>query len=118
MVAKGNPAASNVGYFFAVLFFIAGGIMILSGVLGAAILAIIATIIIYASSHHAKNARLKKLRESGYTPLGETTPTNIGGHNVVRNFDNTVDTGIKCSNCGNITGTMNSFCPHCGSKMK
>ena len=116
-VAKGNPAASNVGYFFAVLLFIIGGLMIISGNLGASILAIFATIIIYACSHHAKNARLKKLRESGYIPLGETTPTNIGGHKVIRNFNNTVDSGIKCSNCGNVTESLNSFCPHCGSRL-
>lgn len=67
--AKGSPLASNICYFFAVLLFIAGGIMILAGSLGAAILAIIGTILIYAGSHHANNIRTKKLREAGYTTI-------------------------------------------------
>lgn len=85
---------------------------------GGAIFSTIGFIIIYFSSRHNNGAQRQKLREAGYTPLGETSPANIGGHNVIRNFNNTVDSGIKCSNCGNVTGTMNSFCPHCGSKMK
>src|SRR3970282_2482597 len=68
MKAKGNTLGSNIGYFFGILFFIVGGIMTNSGILGAAILAIIGIIIIYASSHHSKKARIKKLRELGHTP--------------------------------------------------
>ena len=61
IVAKGNTAGTNVAYFFAILFFIVGGIMIISGYLGATILAIIGTILIYGGAHHTKNARLKNL---------------------------------------------------------
>jgi len=69
MVAKGNPLGSNIGYFFAVLFFIAGFIMIFSEILGAIILAGIGIIIASASAHHSNKAKIKKLREAGYTPL-------------------------------------------------
>lgn len=67
--AKGNPAGTNFLYFLGVMLFIVGGIMILSGSLGATILAIFGTIFIYAGAHHAKKTRIKKLREAGYTPL-------------------------------------------------
>lgn len=109
--AKGTPAASGVGYFFAILFFIAGAIMIFNGNLGATILAIIGTILIYAGAHHANKAREKKLREAGYTPLGKGVPQTIPVPNTMP------VSGITCSNCGNITGTMNSFCPHCGFRL-
>jgi hypothetical protein len=67
--AKGTPLGSKIGYFFAVLFFIAGFIMIFSEILGATILLGIGIIIVSASAHHSNKARIKKLKEAGYTPL-------------------------------------------------
>jgi hypothetical protein len=64
--AEGTPLGSKIGYFFAVLFFIAGGIMIFSNIL-AIFLPMIAIIIISASAVHMYNVRIKKLREAGYT---------------------------------------------------
>jgi ribosomal protein S27E len=26
--------------------------------------------------------------------------------------------GVKCPNCGNLTGTLNSLCPNCGSRLR
>jgi len=37
---------------------------------------------------------------------------------VARNFNSIVNSADKCSNCGNITGTLNSFCPVCKKKLK
>jgi hypothetical protein len=47
----------------------------------------------------------QKLKESGHTPLGEGVAKTVPV------------SGIKCSNCGSVTGTMNSFCPRCGFRL-
>jgi uncharacterized iron-regulated membrane protein len=72
--AKGNPLGSKIGYFFAVLFFIAGGIVIFSGTPAfAIILAGIGIIIASASAAYMYKARIKKLREveEGYGNVTE-----------------------------------------------
>ena len=65
--AVGTPAGTYIGYFIAFLFFIMGTILLFSGnLVGMIILDITAIIIIYASIHHIKEARISKLRKSGY----------------------------------------------------
>lgn len=63
--AKGSPVGSKIGYFFGVLFFLAGFFMVFWNIL-AIFLIIIAIIMLIASALHTKNARIKKLREAGY----------------------------------------------------
>lgn len=100
LVAKGSPAISNIGYFFGILCFIAGGIMLLAGTLGAVIPGIIGTILIYGAAHYSKKIRQKKIQE-------------------YRNkLDNVVPTsGVNCPKCHYLTGTMNIHCPNCGTKL-
>jgi len=65
--AVGTPIGTYVGYFIAFLFFIVGTILLFSGnLVGMLILDITAIIIIYASFRHIKEARISKLRKSGY----------------------------------------------------
>jgi hypothetical protein len=47
----------------------------------------------------------QKLRESGNTPDEDRIPKTVPV------------TGIVCTNCGNVTDTMNLFCPRCGSRL-
>jgi hypothetical protein len=66
--AVGTPAGTYVGFFIAFLFFILGTILLFSGnLIGMLILDITAIIIIYASFHHIKEARISKLRKSGHS---------------------------------------------------
>jgi hypothetical protein len=66
--AVGTPAGTYVGFFIAFLFFILGTILLFSGnLVGMIILDITAIVIIYASFHHIKEARISKLRKSGYS---------------------------------------------------
>jgi hypothetical protein len=66
--AVGTPVGTYVGFFIAILFFILGTILLFSGnLVGMLILDITAIIIIYASFHHIKEARISKLRKSGYS---------------------------------------------------
>jgi hypothetical protein len=65
--AVGTPAGTYVGFFIAAVFFILGTILLYSGNLGGMlILDISAIIIIYASFHHIKEARMSKLKKSGH----------------------------------------------------
>jgi hypothetical protein len=100
LVAKGSPAVSNLGYFFGILCYIAGGIMLLAGTLGAVIPGIIGTILIYGAAHYSKKIRQKKIQE-------------------YRNkLDNVVPiSGVNCPKCHYLTGTMNIHCPNCGAKL-
>jgi hypothetical protein len=74
---KGNPLGSNIAYFFAVLFFIAGFINLFSHILGAIILTGIGIIIVAAGAHHSHKAKIKKL-EAGYNALA-------GGSKIIEN---------------------------------
>lgn len=66
--AIGTPVGTYVGFFIAILFFILGSILLFSGnLVGMLILDITAIIIVYASFHHIKEARISKLRKSGYS---------------------------------------------------
>jgi len=85
--AKGNPLGSKIGYFFAILFFIAGAILIFSGISAgpvfAFVLAMFAITIICASVLNTNRVQVKKLREAGYTILEDGNRRNkIGGRRV------------------------------------
>jgi hypothetical protein len=106
--AKGTCAGSGVAYFFGILFFLGGAIALLTGTIGGGtVCGIIGTIFIYAGAHHNGKMQKKKLRDAGYTPLEES----------IANPVPIPVSGITYSNCGNVTGTMNSFCPRCGFKL-
>ena len=106
LVAKGSPAISNIGYFFGILSFIAGGIMLLSGSLGAVVPGIIGTIFIYAAAYHSKKVRERKIREY----REKFVPNNIVTNTVVP------ITG-ECPSCHKLVDAMNAFCPYCGTKL-
>ena len=95
-----TPAISKVAYFFGILCYIAGAIIILSGSLGAIVPGIIGTILIYAGAHHSKKVTEKKLQEA-YTKY----------------YNSAQVTGVQCPKCGNLTGHMNIHCPNCGTKI-
>jgi hypothetical protein len=81
-----TPAISKVAYFFGILCFIAGGIMIISGSLGAVVPVIIGFIFMWAGAEHSKKVTKKKLEEA-YTEYYNSVPvsgaTCPGCHNVV-----------------------------------
>jgi hypothetical protein len=65
--AVGTPAGTYVGFFIAFLFFILGTMLFSGNLIGMLILDITAIIIIYASFHHIKEARISKLRKSDHS---------------------------------------------------
>jgi hypothetical protein len=66
--AVGTPMGTYVGFLIAFLFFILGTFLLFSGnLIGMLIFDVTAIIIIYASFHHIKEARISKLRKSGYS---------------------------------------------------
>ena len=106
--AKGTSTGAGVAYFFGILFYLGGAIALVTGTIGGAtVCGIIGTILIYAGAHHNGKMQKKNLRDAGYSPLEESVakPVPIPA------------SGITCSNCGNLTGTMNSFCPRCGFRL-
>jgi hypothetical protein len=62
--AAGTPVGTYVGFAIAILFFILGTVLLYSGnLVGMLIFDITAIIIIYASYHHIKEARMSKLKK-------------------------------------------------------
>ena len=105
-MAKGSPAISNSGYFFGILCYIAGGIMLFAGTLGAVIPGIIGTIFIYAAAHHSKKVRERKIREYREKLVPNTVVPNT-----------VVPVTGECPSCHKLVDAMNAFCPYCGTKL-
>ena len=103
---KGTSVGAGFCYFIGILCYLAGVVIIASGSLGAIVPGIIGTIFIYGGAHYNKGVQNKKLKEAGYVPLDQ---------NVANPIPVPV---IKCSNCGNATGALNTFCPNCGAKLR
>lgn len=101
LVAKGSPAISNIGYFFGILCFIVGVIMLLAGTLGAVIPGIIGTIFIYSAAHHSKKVRERKIREYREKLVANTLVPVTG----------------ECPKCHKSVDAMNAYCPYCGTKL-
>jgi hypothetical protein len=95
-----TPAISKVAYFFGILCFIAGGIMIISGSLGAVVPGIIGFIFIWAGAEHSKKVTKKKLEEA-YTEYYNSVPVS----------------GATCPGCHKLVDAMNAYCPNCGTKL-
>jgi hypothetical protein len=106
IIAKGIPNVSSLG--------ILAGILILflcflsqssPRPINVLVIAIFGMIIIIASIIHAIRERQKKLREYQSRYTSRVSPQNTAA-------------GVKCSNCGNLTGTLNKFCPNCGTSLE
>jgi RNA polymerase subunit RPABC4/transcription elongation factor Spt4 len=87
---------------FGILFFIGGGIAFISGTIGGAtVCGIIGFIFIMIGVReiNKETAKINKQIAQFRNPI-PTNPIPVSG--------------VTCSNCGNVTGTFNKFCPNCG----